>query len=178
MNAKDDIRLSKLLSLVLRHDPGAIGLTLDSEGWAEVDDLLSRLDFPASRDDIARVVRENDKQRFALSPDGSRIRANQGHSIAVDVGLKPADPPDRLYHGTADRNVAAILSEGLKSMSRQHVHLSADIETATRVGSRHGKPVVLAVDCARMVADGLTFWRSENGVWLTLSVPAKYLARA
>jgi putative RNA 2'-phosphotransferase len=177
MNTKDDVRVSKLLSLVLRHDPGAIGLTLDSEGWAQVEDLIARLPFPASHDDIKRVVRDNDKQRFKLSEDGTRIRANQGHSVNVDLGLHPVPPPATLFHGTTETATILILAEGLKKMSRQHVHLSGDIETATKVGVRHGKPVILTVDCAEMVNAGLEFYHSDNGVWLTDHVPPAFINR-
>ncbi len=143
------VRTSKFLSLILRHEPARIGLTLDPNGWADVEQLLQlagqrgvRLDRPT----LERVVAENDKQRFAFSPDGTRIRASQGHSIAVDLQLEPLAPPDVLYHGTAERFQAAIVEQGLLPRSRQHVHLSGDVETALRVVRLHGKPVVFVVE--------------------------------
>lgn len=175
MNAK---RISKLLSLVLRHDPGRIGLTLDAQGWAEVDALLEKLEaagYPVGVDLLEEVVATNNKQRFRFSDDGKRIRANQGHSIDVELGLSPAVPPQWLFHGTATRFLEAILKEGLKSGSRQHVHLSRDVETAVMVGKRHGKPVVLRVKSGEMHEQGHSFFLSDNGVWLTDHVPAGFL---
>ena len=172
------VRISKFLSLVLRHDPGKIGLALDAAGWADVDELIAaaaRAGVEIDRETLARVVAENDKQRFALSPDGRRIRANQGHSVRVDLGLEPQTPPEVLYHGTASRFVDSIRGSGLHAASRTHVHLSPDEETARRVGQRHGKPVVLPVAAGRMHRDGRAFFRSENGVWLTDAVPAEYI---
>lgn len=171
-------QISKLLSLVLRHQPEAIGLTLDEQGWADVDDLLQRLadqGKPVTRECLAEVVATNAKQRFRLSDDGQRIRANQGHSLAVLLDLTPLTPPATLFHGTATRFLPAILAEGLTRRQRQHVHLSADSATATAVGQRHGKPVVLALDAAAMHRDGYLFYRSDNGVWLTDQVPPRYL---
>lgn len=172
------VATSKLLSYVLRHRPDGIGLALDAHGWASVDELLASLAAygkPVDRALLERVVADNDKQRFAFSPDGSRIRASQGHSIAVDLQLREAEPPAVLYHGTASRFLKAILASGLRPGARHHVHLSADIATATRVGARHGFPAVLAVDAARMRADGIVFYLSDNGVWLTAEVKPKYL---
>ena len=172
------VRISKFLSLVLRHDPGKIGLALDAAGWADVDELIAaaaRAGVEIDRETLARVVAENDKQRFALSPDGDRIRANQGHSVRVDLGLEPQTPPEVLYHGTAARFVDSIRASGLHAASRTHVHLSPDEDTARRVGQRHGKPVVLRVAAGRMHCDGRPFFRSENGVWLTDAVPAEYI---
>jgi putative RNA 2'-phosphotransferase len=172
------VRTSKFLSLVLRHDPGRIGLTLDPAGWADVDELLAaaaaagvRLD----RSTLERVVRENDKQRFALSPDGARIRANQGHSIPVELGLAPRDPPEHLFHGTALHNLESIRRNGLQAGKRTHVHLSRDPATAHRVGQRHGRPVVLTVAAGAMHRHGHVFLRSENGVWLTAGVPPAFI---
>lgn len=172
------VRVSKFLSLVLRHDPGRIGLRLDDAGWASVDELLAaaagagvRLD----RETLERVVAENDKKRFALSPDGTRIRASQGHSITVELGLEPQTPPEQLYHGTASRFIESIRTTGLHSAARTHVHLSADEATARNVGQRHGKPVVLTIAAGRMHRDGHAFYRSENGVWLTDVVPVEYI---
>jgi putative RNA 2'-phosphotransferase len=172
------VRASKFLSLVLRHDPGKIGLALDAAGWAEVDELIAaaaRAGVDLDRETLARVVAENDKQRFALSPDGRRIRANQGHSVTVDLGLEPRTPPELLFHGTASRFVDSIRASGLHAASRAHVHLSADPETARTVGQRHGSPVVLTVAAGRMHRDGRLFFRSANGVWLTDAVPAEYI---
>ena len=173
------VRASKFLSLVLRHEPQKIGLPLDAQGWADIDDLLARL--PAhgvrlDRDALQQLVRDNDKQRFAISDDGQRIRASQGHSIAVDLGLTALEPPPWLYHGTVPRFLEAIASEGLRPGERQHVHLSPDRATAFQVGSRRGTPVILSVDAGRMHADGLSFYQSANGVWLTAHVPPRYIA--
>lgn len=175
---KEWARMSKFLSLVLRHKPEQIGLTLDEAGWADVSELI-RLARQAGivLDEalIAQVVQQNDKQRFALSPDGQRIRANQGHSIQVALGLEPVEPPDFLYHGTATRFLDAILREGLNPGNRQHVHLSSGVSTAIRVGQRHGKPVVLEVKAGPMHRASHLFYRSDNGVWLTNHVPPQYL---
>lgn len=178
MAATDLVRVSKFLSLVLRHDPGAIGLALDGNGWADVDDLIRLADRhgkPLTRPLLERVVADNDKKRFAFSDDGRRVRASQGHSVEVDLALPPADPPAVLYHGTASRSVESIRAEGLRPGSRRHVHLSPDISTATKVGQRHGKPVVLVVRAAEMAAAGHPFYRSENGVWLADFVPVGYI---
>jgi putative RNA 2'-phosphotransferase len=170
--------ISKFLSYVLRHAPQSIGLSLDANGWASVDDLLARA--PAGgqsfdRATLERVVAGSDKKRFTLSEDGSRIRAAQGHSVEVDLAIAPMIPPAMLFHGTATRHMEAILAEGLKPGRRKKVHLSLDEETAAKVGQRHGKPVVLRVDAAGMHAHGLPFWRAENGVWLTDHVPPQFL---
>lgn len=170
---------SKLLSYVLRHRPESIGLTLDANGWAEIDDLLVCCAAHGKSLDRAlldRVVAQNDKQRFAFSADGARIRASQGHSIAVDLALPAVAPPDVLYHGTASRFLKAILADGLHAGGRRHVHLSRDIGTARQVGTRHGFPVVLRVDARRMQGDGHVFYLSANAVWLTDAVPPRYLA--
>lgn len=175
MDAARARQLSKFLSLVLRHDPGRIGLVLDGGGWAAVDDIVARAGFPTDAAAIAEVVRASDKQRFALSPDGQRIRANQGHSFPVDLGLTPVPPPDVLFHGTAGKALPAIMAEGLRPMARQHVHLSPDPGTAVKVGQRHGRPVVLRVAAGRMAAAGRIFYLSANGVWLTDAVAPEYL---
>jgi putative RNA 2'-phosphotransferase len=174
------VGISKFLSLVLRHDPGRVGIALDEAGWVDVDELTAacrRAGRGFTREELEHVVATNGKQRFAFSGDGRRIRANQGHSVTVDLGLPAAEPPAVLYHGTGTRSVEAILREGLRPMSRQDVHLSADVETALRVGSRHGRPAVLVVDAAGLVALGHTFRVSENGVWLTDHVPVSHLRR-
>jgi putative RNA 2'-phosphotransferase len=171
------VSTSKFLSLVLRHQPEVIGLILDDSGWADIDALirLSQAHKPLTRALIEQVVEENNKQRFTIGEDGRRIRANQGHSIGVDLGPVPATPPTLLYHGTATRFVEAIRREGLAKRSRQHVHLSADMNTATTVGARHGKPCVLIVRAGEMAAAGHAFFRSENGVWLTDAVPVVFI---
>ena len=163
-------KTSKFLSFVLRHNPQAIGLQLDEQGWASVDELIAAATergTKLSREMIRDVVATNDKKRFALSEDGSRIRANQGHSVKVDLGLEPVTPPEFLFHGTATRFMTSIRTQGLKPSGRHHVHLSPDRETALKVGSRHGVPVILRVEAGRMHAEGAVFYRSENGVWLT-----------
>ncbi|GAA2522781.1 RNA 2'-phosphotransferase [Pilimelia columellifera] len=172
----NDTTISKRLSYVLRHRPDSIGLTLTDDGWTTIGELLAAFaehGTTVSRDQLARVVANNDKQRFTI--DGERIRANQGHSIDVDLGLASVPPPDTLYHGTAIRHLRSILRDGLIRGRRQHVHLSADIDTALRVGARHGTPVVLRVDAAAMTTAGHAFYRSANGVWLTDAVPAAFL---
>ncbi|MFF4650130.1 RNA 2'-phosphotransferase [Streptomyces sp. NPDC001380] len=179
MDERTTVRASKFLSRVLRHDPAAAGVELDPAGWVEVEVLLAALarhGRPLTRDQLDHVVASNDKRRFAYSEDGLRIRASQGHSVAVDLGLPPADPPPVLYHGTTGRTLGAVLREGLRPMSRQDVHLSADRATAVRVGSRRGRPVVLVVDAAAMAAAGHVFRVSANGVWLAAAVPPQYLS--
>jgi putative RNA 2'-phosphotransferase len=144
----------------------------------DVDALLAACagrNFPLSRVELDEVVATSDKQRFAYDPSGTRIRANQGHSVAVDLQLEPAAPPDVLYHGTAARKVPSIQTDGLSRMARHHVHLSADVPTARRVGARHGRPAVFAVDAAAMARAGFALFRSANGVWLTGRVPPEYL---
>lgn len=174
---RDPVSASKFLSLVLRHKPELIDLHLDEAGWADIDDLIrqARDHHALDRAIIERVVANNAKQRFAISDDGRRIRANQGHSIDVDLGLAPRTPPDLLYHGTATRFVAAIRREGLNKRGRQHVHLSADAVTATNVGARHGKPVVLTIHAGVMATAGHVFLRSANGVWLADAVPPAFI---
>lgn len=169
---------SKFLSYILRHAPESIGLDLDSEGWTDIDTLISKANAAGQAIDpemLLRTVRDSEKKRFTLSEDGTRIRAAQGHSIKVDLGHAPSKPPAQLFHGTATRFLEAILAEGLHPGTRQQVHLSAEQETATQVGARHGKPVVLSVDASRMAEDGHTFFKAENGVWLTDHVPAVFL---
>ncbi|MER7458644.1 RNA 2'-phosphotransferase [Micromonospora sp. NPDC126480] len=178
MDRQELVRLSKRMSLALRHRPDRVGLALDEAGWVPVDDLLAALRI--RRADLDAVVVSNDKQRFAVErgPDGvERIRANQGHSVPVDLGLAPADPPALLYHGTGAAALDSIRAAGLHRGGRHHVHLSPDVETARRVGTRRtGPTVVLTVDAAGMARDGHVFYRSANGVWLTDAVPARYLA--
>ncbi len=176
---KHIIQLSKTLSYALRHKPGKYGLTLDAQGWCDVDALLAA--FSARQIELSRtlleyVVEHNDKKRFAFNDAGTKIRANQGHSIGVDLDYAPMTPPPLLYHGTAERSLDPILKQGLHKQRRHHVHLSPDAETARNVGQRHGKPVILTIDAARMAADGYVFFRSANGVWLTEEVPVRYLS--
>ena len=169
---------SKFLSLVLRHKPEEIGLTLDQEGWANLSGLVEKAranGIALTEECVKTIVETSDKKRFALSPDGKQIRANQGHSIDVALNLPEQIPPETLFHGTATRFLDSILAEGLKSGSRQHVHLSAEVDTAVAVGSRYGKPVVLTVLSRKMTHDGHRFYLSENGVWLTNHVPPEYI---
>lgn len=172
------VATSKFLSLILRHRPDVVGIALDAEGWVPVEDLLAacaQYGRAVSREQLDAVVRTNDKQRFALSADGSRIRANQGHSLQVDLGLVPVEPPELLYHGTVPRFLESIRRGGLTKGNRHHVHLSPDIQTATKVGQRRGRPIVLVIETGRMFRDGHTFYRSENGVWLTDAAPPGYI---
>ncbi|WP_047249365.1 RNA 2'-phosphotransferase [Chromobacterium subtsugae] len=170
---------SRFISLVLRHQPQAIGLALDEQGWASLDDLVAKARAAGrqlSREVVLDIVRDSDKQRFAISADGLRIRANQGHSVRVDLGLAAQAAPPRLFHGTARRFLAAIRAEGLRPGQRHHVHLSDSAELAASVGARHGAPVVLTVDAAAMQRAGLAFYQSANGVWLADAVPPQFLA--
>ena len=178
---KEVTRLSKLLSLVLRHDPAHLGLTLDEQGWVSVEELLRQAqanNVNLTHEVLLHIVDTSPKQRFRLSDDQQRIRASQGHSVAVELGYVPAVPPAVLYHGTAARHQAQIMREGLQKMSRQHVHLSADPATARQVGSRQGAPIVLVVAAAQLHAEGHLFYQADNGVWLTDEVPAGYLTLA
>jgi putative RNA 2'-phosphotransferase len=180
MDDQQLVRVSKYLSRHLRHRPEQLGLRLEPGGWVGVEQLLAACrerGFPISREQLDEVVGRNDKQRFSFDTGKTRIRANQGHSVEVDLQLEPVDPPPILYHGTAERSVGVILTEGLRRMRRHHVHLSGDVETAQRVGARHGRPIVLAVDAAAMADDGYAFYRSSNGVWLVDDVPARFLQR-
>ncbi|QLE73056.1 RNA 2'-phosphotransferase [Streptomyces rectiverticillatus] len=176
MDARRATRISKYLAKHLRHEPDRIGITLDAQGWTPVDDLLAASaahGFPFSRAELEEVVAASDKQRYAL--DGDLIRANQGHSVPVELGLPVTEPPAVLFHGTVSRSVAAIRAGGLLPMARHAVHLSPDRETATRVGARRGKAVVLTVDAQGMHRAGHVFRVSENGVWLVERVPAEFL---
>ena len=176
MQQERSVKVSKYLSKHLRHQPERIGLALDEGGWVEIDTLIAAAaahGFRVTRDELHHVVATNDKRRFAV--DGTRIRASQGHSIDVDLGLPPATPPPYLFHGTVARHLEAIRTEGLRPMNRHDVHLSPDRATATRVGARRGRPVVLSVDAAAMHRAGHVFHVSANGVWLTKAVPSRYL---
>ncbi len=180
MNETRRTKVSKYLSKHLRHQPERLGLQLEPGGWVAVEQLLAACAerrFPITRAELDEVVATNDKQRFSFDPSGTLIRANQGHSVDIDLQLEPSMPPDELYHGTGERTAAAIASAGILKMSRHHVHLSADMTTARSVGARHGHPVVFAVDTRAMQRDGYTFYRSANGVWLVDRVPPRYLRR-
>lgn len=175
---KQQTRTSKFLSYVLRHRPDEIGIELDSRGWVAIDTLLAAAGAhgnPLTREELDNVVANNNKQRFAISEDGTRIRASQGHSTYVDLGYAASLPPELLFHGTAACNVASIRTQGLLKGSRHHVHLSLDSITATQVGARHGSPVVLVVRAGNMSIAGHEFFLSANGVWLTEHVPAAFI---
>ena len=178
MNDKEKVSLGKFISMILRHRPEVIGITLDEHGWADVGDLISGIrnaghpDFCLS--DLEEIVETNNKQRYSFSADKALIRANQGHSIPVDVELPVVSPPEILWHGTGEKFVPSILQQGILQMNRLYVHLSPDRDTATNVGRRHGKPVLLRVNARQMEKDGYQFYLSVNGVWLTKEVPVKY----
>ena len=175
---KNDVRLGRFISLVLRHDPAAAGISLDENGWATIADLLTGMrsrGYAIDEEVLLRIVAENDKSRYSLSDDGLQIRANQGHSIEVDVELTQSTPPPVLYHGTALRFLDSIKSTGLRPQKRQYVHLSSDMDTAIRVGQRHGAPVVLHIDSAAMDAKHYVFLISKNQVWQTAEVPWQYI---
>ena len=172
------VRHSRFLSRVLRHAPDSIGLSLDDAGWADVDILIDRARAHGVELDRAlldEIVETNDKRRYAFDPSGRRIRASQGHSVDVDLGLVPVEPPERLYHGTATRFLQSILRDGLRRGRRRHVHLSTDVETARRVGARHGMPAILGVQAHAMHVGGHVFLRADNGVWLVDTVPKAFL---
>ncbi len=178
MDSDREKKISKYLSYYLRHHPDKLGLTLAPGGWVEVEELLAaarRNGFAIARSHLEAVVANNDKQRFSFDASGTRIRANQGHSVAVDLELEKRSPPDILYHGTHSKVADRILATGLQKMSRHHVHLSEDMATAKKVGQRRGKPILFSVDAAAMLGEGFEFYRSSNGVWLVDSVPPQYL---
>lgn len=175
--AQDLKRISKFLSLILRHAPEKVGLTLQEGGWVEVSALLTAMQQAGTAINLPllqRIVAEDEKQRYAFSADGTQIRANQGHSIQVELGLEVTPPPPYLYHGTATRFLESIRAMGLRPQSRTHVHLSSDYATAVQVGTRHGKPVVLEIRAGDMAAAGMHFYQAANGVWLTDTVPPAY----
>ncbi|HEU0175425.1 MAG TPA: RNA 2'-phosphotransferase [Blastocatellia bacterium] len=172
------VKISKFLSLVLRHQPEKIGLRLSESGWASVEQLIETsrsFGVEFTLEELHNVVANNDKKRFSLSEDGLWIRANQGHSVKVELGYSPTAPPEILYHGTAERFLTSIEQQGLIKGKRHHVHLSADADVAAKVGRRHGRPVVLRIEAGRMRQDGFVFYLSTNGVWLTEHVPVQYL---
>lgn len=176
-----DTEINKYMALLLRHKPESAGLVLDEHGWADVTELLACIaenKEPISFDRLCEIVKNDNKQRYSFNEDKSKIRANQGHSIKVDVELKTAIPPEYLYHGTAERFTQSIDEQGLLHKSRLYVHLSKDTDTARKVGIRHGKPFIYRVKSGEMSRDGYTFFLSENGVWLTETVPVQYLEKS
>ena len=178
MDEKDKKKISKFLSLILRHAPEVIGLALEENGWVSVEKLIEACADHGRKftfTDLKEVVATNDKKRFAFNEDETRIRASQGHSVAVEIEFEKKEPPEILYHGTAEKNVGLILAEGLKKMSRHHVHLSSETETASKVGMRYGKPIIFQVDTKAMLTEGFEFYVSANGVWLVESVPPGFL---
>lgn len=180
MSSPEYSKVSKFLSYILRHNPDDIGLELDEKGWANINDLIHKACKSGKLTTldpilIQTIVEKSDKKRFAISEDGLYIRANQGHSLKVDLQLEPIEPPELLYHGTATRFLDTILKEGLKSQQRQYVHLSNDIETADTVGKRYGKPVILTIKSLDMYEHGYKFYQAKNGVWLAGSVPHEYI---
>jgi putative RNA 2'-phosphotransferase len=178
-SANTYVKISKFLSLLLRHSPETIHLNMDKNGWVNIQELIDNAKkhkkMNLTMDIIKKTVEINDKQRFIISGDGKRIRANQGHSIPVDLELENKTPPDILYHGTASRFIDSIMKDGLKPMGRQYVHLSLNEETALKAGKRHGKPVVLYIDAKTRHEEGYKFYLSENKVWLVDKVPGKYI---
>ncbi len=180
MKESDKKRIGKFLSLILRHSPETIGLELDENGWADVDNLI-RLSAahrrPFSIVELEEIVATNDKQRYSFNDTKEKIRANQGHSVNIVLGLSPVEPPEYLYHGTATRFLSSIMKNGIVKGGRQHVHLSSDTATAQKVGSRHGTPAILTIESGKMYHDGILFYRSENGVWLTDYVNVKYISK-
>lgn len=175
----DPTRISKYMSLILRHKPEVIGIELDARGWADVDALLKGIGrkYEIDREILEEIVKNDEKQRYAFNEDKTMIRANQGHSVQVDVELPEAEPPETLYHGTVQRFADSIEARGLLPGNRLYVHLSSDVKTAEKVGRRRGKPVIYLIRAGQMNRDGFTFYLSANGVWLTKEVPARYLKR-
>lgn len=171
--------ISKMLSLVLRHTPEHIEITLDKNGWTEIKQLISKAKkagYKLSLEELLETVQTNDKQRFTISKDGRKIRAAQGHSIDIDLALNPIEPPDVLFHGTASANLNSIFEQGIHSAKRQYVHLSSNEETALKVGNRHGKAIVLKINTIQMFKEGSKFFKADNGVWLTDHILPKYIA--
>ncbi|MFM2483476.1 RNA 2'-phosphotransferase [Celerinatantimonas sp. YJH-8] len=182
-SAKELNQISKFLSLILRHKPDTIGIELDSNGWANIEEIIIKTNkfkydgiSPLNLPLIKEVVKNNDKKRFSISEDGEYIRANQGHSINVDLQFQPISPPETLYHGTATRFLTSITEHGLKSQQRQYVHLSTDVETAITVGQRYGNPIVLEVKAQLMYKQGFKFYQAKNNVWLIDNVPSEFIS--
>ena len=179
MDAKRGTKISKFLSLILRHKPETVGLSLEKEGWVEVGKLLeacAKKGTSFTLEELRDTVANNDKKRFSFDETGAKIRANQGHSLRVEIDFERKTPPEILYHGTAEKNVAKILERGLLKQTRHHVHLSTNIETARAVGIRHGKPVVFEIKTKSMIDENFEFFASANGVWLVETVPPKFLS--
>ena len=166
--------ISKHLSYVLRHRPDSIGIQLDSQGWTDIELLMEKMKI--SQSELEFVVKNNSKNRFSISDDKNSIRANQGHSVKIELGLPTKIPPAKLYHGTTINSYESIKKDGLLKMKRNHVHLSSDMATAKQVGSRHGKPIILVIDCEKMIAENIKFYQSDNGVWLTEYVNPKFIS--
>lgn len=178
-SSKNHTKLSKFLSLVLRHKPETIGLELSDEGWTDVNSLIKKMNKYGQKIDLETlkiVVDTNSKKRFAFNEDLTQIRASQGHSVDLNLGYEPKTPPPTLFHGTAQKNVDNIFKTGLEKRERHHVHLSKDVNTAIKVGQRHGKPVVLTIMAKEMHEQGFKFFESENGVWLADSIPPQYIS--
>lgn len=178
MDEKRKKKISKFLSLILRHEPEVVGLTLDKNGWADVKKLIAACAVAERKftfSELEEIVTTNDKKRFAFNDDQTKIRASQGHSLDLEIEYEEKTPPEMLYHGTAEKNLGVIFAEGLKKMSRHHVHLSSDTETARAVGTRYGKPVIFEIDTAKMLAENYKFYVSANGVWLAEEVPPQFL---
>ena len=181
LNKEKTKKLSKFLSLVLRHKPEQIGIELDKNGWVNVEELIDKINSNSTRgtkidfEILSHVVATNDKKRFAFNSDKTKIRASQGHSLKIDLGYQDTMPPEILYHGTGQKSIDSILKMGINKRNRQHVHLRSDIQTATKVGQRHGKLVILEIAAQKMHSNGHKFYLSENNVWLTDFVPVEYL---
>lgn len=174
----ENVKLGRFISYILRHHPEAVNLELDENGWADTEELINKINLSGSAIDFAKlneIVKTNDKKRYEFSDDYKKIRACQGHSINVDLNLKPVKPPQCLYHGTALKNVEIIKKEGLRKISRQYVHLSIDYETAYNVGKRHGKPYIIKVESGKMYDNGHVFYLSKNKVWLSEDINSEYL---
>lgn len=177
---KNYTKLSKFLSLVLRHKPREIGITLNSMGWTNTAELIINMNKYGKNIDLRTleiIVETDNKKRYSFNADKTMIRANQGHSVEVDLGYKSQKPPKKLYHGTGQKYVDSIYKSGIKKQNRHHVHLSIDIETAKSVGQRHGSPTIFEINTEKMLEEGFEFYESENGVWLTDEIPVKYLKR-
>lgn len=178
--SKNEINISKFLSLVLRHQPETIGIQLDQNGWTDINELIEKANnygIKFDRETLNHIVATNSKKRFAFNDTLDKIRASQGHSVEIELGYTNQKPPEILFHGTAEKFVQSILDRGLEKRNRQHVHLSSDLETAIKVGQRHGKPFIFNVLAEQMYNDNFQFYISDNGVWLTDNVPTKYLKR-
>jgi len=179
IRGKQQTHISKFLSLILRHKPEKIGVKLDKNGWIDINELIEKTNkygIKIDRETLNHIVATNSKKRFAINDKLDKIRASQGHSIDIELGYTSQKPPKTLFHGTSEKSVQSILEKGLKKQNRQHVHLSNDIETANKVGQRHGKPYIFKVLAEQMFNDSFEFFISENGVWLTNYVPEKYLS--